>query len=97
MPARPDGQKQRSDDSIKHVVDPETQLYRSVEEIRRRFEEAGARPNERMITYCGGGIAASSAAFAATMAGYSDIALYDGSLSEWAADSSLPMETMAKP
>ena len=45
-----------------------------------------------MITYCGGGIAASSAAFAATMAGFTDIALYDASLSEWAANDSLPME-----
>jgi thiosulfate/3-mercaptopyruvate sulfurtransferase len=75
------------------VVDPETQLYHPIDEIRRRFEEAGARPDQRMITYCGGGIAASSAAFAATMAGFSDIALYDASLSEWAADASLPMET----
>ncbi len=75
------------------IVDPQTQLYYPVEEIRRRFEAAGARPDQRMITYCGGGIAASSAAFAATMAGYPDVALYDASLSEWAADPSLPMET----
>ena len=74
------------------VVDPETQLYHPVDEIRRRFEEAGARPDQRMITYCGGGIAASSAAFAATMAGFTNIALYDASLSEWAADETLPME-----
>ncbi|MGE0601958.1 MAG: sulfurtransferase [Dehalococcoidia bacterium] len=75
------------------VVDPETQLYHPIDEIRRRFEAAGARPDQRLITYCGGGIAASSAAFAATMAGYTNIALYDASLSEWAADPSLPMET----
>jgi thiosulfate/3-mercaptopyruvate sulfurtransferase len=75
------------------VVDPETQLYHAVDEIRRRFETAGASPGARLITYCGGGIAASSAAFAATMAGYPDVAVYDASLSEWAADPSLPMET----
>jgi thiosulfate/3-mercaptopyruvate sulfurtransferase len=75
------------------VVDPKTQLYQSTSEIRRRFEEVGARPGERMITYCGGGIAASSAAFAALMAGYTDVAVYDASLSEWAVDPSLPMET----
>lgn len=78
------------------IVDPETQHYLPVAEIRRRFEEAGARAGERMITYCGGGIAASSAAFAATMAGYEDVAVYDASLSEWAADPSLPMETAAR-
>ena len=75
------------------IVDPATQLYGSTSEIRRRFEEAGAKPRERMITYCGGGIAASSAAFAALMAGFEDVAVYDASLSEWAADESLPMET----
>jgi thiosulfate/3-mercaptopyruvate sulfurtransferase len=74
------------------IVDPTTQLYGSVEDIRRRFEEAGAKPDERLITYCGGGIAASSAAFAALMAGFEDVAVYDASLSEWAADPSLPME-----
>lgn len=74
------------------VVDPETQRYHSIDEIRRRFEAAGAQPGQRMITYCGGGIAASSAAFAATMAGFTNVALYDASLSEWAADPSLPME-----
>ena len=76
----------------KGLVDPSTQLYQSTSEIRRRFEEAGATPGRRMITYCGGGIAASSAAFAATMAGFSDVAVYDASLSEWAADPSLPMD-----
>jgi thiosulfate/3-mercaptopyruvate sulfurtransferase len=75
------------------IVDPATQRYLPTPEIRRLFEEAGAKQGERMITYCGGGIAASSAAFAAIMAGYEDVALYDASLSEWAADPSLPMET----
>jgi thiosulfate/3-mercaptopyruvate sulfurtransferase len=74
------------------IVDPQTQTYYAIDEIRRRFEDAGAKPNERMITYCGGGIAASSAAFAATMAGFEDVAVYDASLSEWAADPNLPME-----
>lgn len=77
------------------VVDPATQLYLPTEQIRARFEAAGARPDQRMITYCGGGIAASSAAFAATLAGFPDVALYDASLSEWAADPSLPMESGA--
>jgi thiosulfate/3-mercaptopyruvate sulfurtransferase len=75
------------------VVDPDTQTYLPLEVMRQRFEAAGARPGGRMITYCGGGIAASSAAFAAILAGFDDVAVYDASLSEWAADPSLPMET----
>jgi thiosulfate/3-mercaptopyruvate sulfurtransferase len=74
------------------VVDPATQRYRPVEEIHALLGAAGAEPQERMITYCGGGIAASSTAFAALMAGYRDVAVYDASLSEWEADPTLPME-----
>lgn len=75
------------------LVDPATQKYVPLAEIRRRFEAAGARQGDRLITYCGGGIAASSAAFAAVMAGFGDVAVYDASLQEWAADPSLPMES----
>ena len=48
---------------------------------------------ESVITYCGGGIAASSDAFLLTLLGHEDVAVYDASLSEWAADESLPMES----
>jgi thiosulfate/3-mercaptopyruvate sulfurtransferase len=47
----------------------------------------------RYITYCGGGIAASSSAFVMTRLGYTDVAVYTASLQEWAADPDLPMET----
>ena len=53
----------------------------------------GALDRGRLITYCGGGIAASSDAFVLTLLGVTNIAVYDGSLLEWAADPSLPMET----
>jgi thiosulfate/3-mercaptopyruvate sulfurtransferase len=52
----------------------------------------GVRPG-RAITYCGGGIAASSNAFVMTRLGFDDVAVYIGSLKEWAADSANPMET----
>ena len=38
---------------------------------------------ERIITYCGGGIAATVNAMAHLMAGNENVAVYDGSLSEW--------------
>ena len=47
----------------------------------------------RIITYCGGGIAASSDAFALALLGRDDVAVYDASLSEWARDPTLPMQT----
>ena len=39
-----------------------------------------------------GGIAASSNALALTMLGHSNVAVYDGSLSEWTADPAMPLE-----
>lgn len=47
--------------------------------------------NGRIITYCGGGIAASSVAFTMHRLGFSDVAVYMGSLQEWVADPANPM------
>jgi thiosulfate/3-mercaptopyruvate sulfurtransferase len=60
--------------------------------LRERFRRAGVLDAGRVITYCGGGIAASSDAFVLTLLGHERVAVYDASLSEWAADPSLPME-----
>ncbi len=53
----------------------------------------GGDRSQRMITYCGGGIAASLNAFAMTRSGFDDVAVYAASLQEWAADPALPMTT----
>ena len=53
----------------------------------------GGSPDQRAITYCGGGIAASASAFAMVRAGYTDVAIYPGSLEEWTKDHALPMVT----
>jgi thiosulfate/3-mercaptopyruvate sulfurtransferase len=73
------------------LLNPETNELLPAQELRRRFEHAGAFKG-RVITYCGGGIAASADALALVMLGHPDGKLYDGSLLEWAADASLPME-----
>lgn len=57
----------------------------------RVVETHGGEFDQRAITYCGGGIAASLNAFAMTRAGYTNVAVYAASLQEWAADPSLPM------
>jgi thiosulfate/3-mercaptopyruvate sulfurtransferase len=75
------------------VVDPETARYRSREELRRLFAGVGATDSDRVITYCGGAIAASSVAFALHLVGVEDVAVYDGSLAEWGRDPELPMTT----
>ena len=70
-----------------------THAYLPLDELRKRFADAGVLASGRVITYCGGGIAASSDAFVLAMLGHDNVAVYDASLSEWARDPSLPMET----
>lgn len=50
-----------------------------------------------LILYCGGGISAAANALALTLLGRQHVAIYDGSLQEWAADPALPMTTGAPP
>lgn len=74
------------------LIDPDTKAYRPIEQLRELFAAAGALGADRTVTYCGGGIAASSDALALTLLGVPNVAIYDGSLSEWAADPTLPLE-----
>jgi len=48
--------------------------------------------NARIITYCGGGIVASTDAFVLTRLGYNNVAVYMASLEEWTSDPANPME-----
>ncbi len=74
------------------LIDPATNAFLPADELRRRFDQVGAF-DKQVITYCGGGIAASADAFALVMLGHPNVKLYDASMSEWAVDPSLPMET----
>ena len=74
------------------LLDPATGAMLPAAALRERFGAAGAL-DKRVIAYCGGGIAASADALALTMLGHQDVRIYDASLSEWAIDPALPMET----
>jgi thiosulfate/3-mercaptopyruvate sulfurtransferase len=52
----------------------------------------GALGGGRVVTYCGGGISATLDAFALTLLGEPDVAVYDGSMAEWTSGSALPIE-----
>jgi thiosulfate/3-mercaptopyruvate sulfurtransferase len=71
--------------------------FAPADELRQRFADAGALDRERVITYCGGGIAASQTALLLTLLGQEHVALYDGSMTEWGADPTLPLVTGAAP
>ena len=73
------------------LTDPDTGLFRPADELAALFEAAGADRAQRVVTYCGGGIAASNDAFILAMLGYENVAVYDASMSEYATDPSLPL------
>lgn len=77
------------------LVNPKSHTFQPNDVIRQKFDEAGVSPSERAITYCGGGIAASTDAFALELIGHDDWALYDNSLLEWSTQDDLPMESDA--
>lgn len=70
------------------VISGDGFTLKSTEEIETGL---GGSPDQRAITYCGGGIAAAASAFAMVRAGYTDVAIYPGSLEEWTKDQTLPM------
>jgi thiosulfate/3-mercaptopyruvate sulfurtransferase len=78
--------------AARELLDPTTHAYLPADVLRAKFQAVGALDAKHVVTYCGGGIAASSDAFVLTLLGRDDVTLYDASLSEWAADPSLPME-----
>jgi len=61
--------------------------------LEAAMKASGALDADRVITYCGGGIAATVDFFVLALLGHEDkLAVYDNSLSEWAGDESLPMQ-----
>jgi thiosulfate/3-mercaptopyruvate sulfurtransferase len=81
--------------SSKDLVDPATNVLLPLDLLKERFEAAGVLSRPRTVIYCGGGIAATGDAFALTLLGRDNIAVYDASLNEWGQDPSLPMGTGA--
>jgi thiosulfate/3-mercaptopyruvate sulfurtransferase len=74
------------------LVDPDTHRLLPAEQLRERLGAVGALHGERVVAYCGAGVSATLDAFALTLLGAEDVAVYDGSMSEWVADPALPLE-----
>jgi thiosulfate/3-mercaptopyruvate sulfurtransferase len=60
-------------------------------QLMAAFEAAGVDPAEAIITTCGSGITASILALALARLGRDDVAVYDGSWSEWGARRDTPV------
>lgn len=70
----------------------ETGAYLPAHQLHEIFKAVNAHGVERIITYCGAGVNATNDAFALCLLGYETVAVYDGSMSEWGNDESLPIE-----
>ncbi|MCW2338626.1 thiosulfate/3-mercaptopyruvate sulfurtransferase [Sphingobium sp. B2D3A] len=64
--------------------------FKNDEALKGVFVDAGADLSKPIITSCGGGVVACALALALERIGKEDVALYDGSWTEWGADPSLP-------
>ena len=73
------------------VVDSDSRLFISEEKQREHFAPALGDPEQAVITYCGGGIAATADGFLLRRLGKTKVAVYDGSMAQWSADPSLPL------
>jgi thiosulfate/3-mercaptopyruvate sulfurtransferase len=71
--------------------------FQPTDELVRILRSKGLLDAPRVITYCGGGISATVDAFACLLAGKQEVAVYDGSMSEWVRDEALPLKTGSEP
>ena len=66
-------------------------MLRTRTELTSLLNEAGVAEGDTVVAYCHIGLRATAVILAARAAGFEAL-LYDGSMSEWGRDSSLPLE-----
>lgn len=57
--------------------------FKDKDQLQAAFDAAGVDPARPLVTTCGSGVTAAVVLFAAALLGREDVALYDGSWSEW--------------
>ena len=74
------------------LIDPATGTFRSNDALARMFTDFGVKPEDHVVAYCNGGVAATTVLFSLAMLGYPKLTNYDGSWNEWGARQDLPAE-----
>jgi thiosulfate/3-mercaptopyruvate sulfurtransferase len=74
------------------LIDPASGTFRGNEELAHIFSAAQVSPEQHVVAYCNGGVAATTILFSLAMLGYPQLTNYDGSWNEWGKREDLPTE-----
>ena len=74
------------------LVDPATGLVIGNRALARLLAQAGVDPDKQLVGTCGSGTSACAFAWKMACAGHGDVAIYDGSWSEWGGREDLPVD-----
>ncbi len=74
------------------LVDPVTGTFRTNAELQSVFDGVNISPDQHVVAYCNGGVAATTILFSLAMLGYPRLTNYDGSWNEWGVRHDLPVE-----
>ena len=75
------------------VLDDDEAALSDAAAIRRAFEDAGVDPARPVIATCGSGITACTLALALATIGADQVAVYDGSWTDWGSRADAPVES----
>ncbi|MBL4612984.1 MAG: 3-mercaptopyruvate sulfurtransferase [Emcibacter sp.] len=76
---------------FKDLLNAEDGTFKSPDDVRAIFEAAGLDLKKPIVTSCGSGITASVLLLGLYLIGHQEIALYDGSWSEWGSHPDTPV------
>jgi thiosulfate/3-mercaptopyruvate sulfurtransferase len=71
---------------------PGSQHFKDGEDLRDMLLKSNVARGRRMVCYDGSGVAAAKLAFALTLLGHEDVAVYDGGWAEWGNRLDLPVD-----
>ena len=75
------------------VLDDDAGALGEAAAIRRAFADAGVDPAHPVIATCGSGITACTLALALAAIGAEEVAVYDGSWTDWGSRADAPVES----